>query len=64
MQYFLFYLCFGVPFGLIEFVSVLFIRDGAAVWLKAIYGLIAVIIWPLIIMVLFIPEHVLCKWRS
>lgn len=63
MQYFLLYLCFGVPFGLIEFVSVLFIRDGGKVWFKALYGLISVLAWPLIILVLFVPERVLCKWR-
>ncbi|VEC78905.1 Uncharacterised protein [Raoultella ornithinolytica] len=41
MQFLLFYLCCGLPLGLIEFISVLFIRDGGAVRLKAIYGLIA-----------------------
>lgn len=63
MQFLLFYLCCGLPLGFIEFISVLFIRDGGAVWLKAIYGLISVVAWPLIFMVLFVPERVLCKWR-
>ncbi|AMG53247.1 hypothetical protein AL524_09195 [Citrobacter amalonaticus] len=63
MQYFLLYLCFGVLLGLIEFISVLFIRDGRSVLLKALYGLFTVIFWPLIIFVLFVPERVLCKWR-
>lgn len=63
MQYFLLYLCYGVLFGLIEFISVLFIRDGGAIWLKAIYGLISVVAWPLMILMLFVPKRVLCKWR-
>ncbi|MCH8363190.1 hypothetical protein I7X26_27550 [Klebsiella pneumoniae] len=63
MQFLLFYLCCGLPIGLIEFVSVLFIRDGGAVWLKALYAFIAVIFWPLIIGVLFVPERVLSKLR-
>lgn len=63
MQFILLYLICGVPIGLIEFVSVLFIRDGGAVWLKAVYGLIAVLLWPLIFAVLFVPERILCKWR-
>ncbi|HBN2794740.1 TPA: hypothetical protein L2B26_005718 [Klebsiella oxytoca] len=63
MQFLMLYLCCGLPLGLIELISVLFIRDGGAVWLKALYGLIAVIIWPLIFAVLFVPERVLSKWR-
>lgn len=63
MQFVLLYLFCGLPIGLIEFISVLFIRDGCAVWLKALYGVITVILWPLIIAVLFVPESVLCKWR-
>lgn len=63
MQFLLLYLSCGLPLGLIEFISVLFIRDGGSVLLKALYGLITVIFWPLIIFVLFVPERVLCKWR-
>ncbi|HEG4382291.1 TPA: hypothetical protein SD291_002180 [Klebsiella pneumoniae] len=63
MQLLLLYLSCGLPIGVIEFILVLFIRDGGSVWLKALYGLITVIFWPLIIVVLFVPERVLCKWR-
>lgn len=64
MHLFLLYLCVGVPFGLIEFVSVIFIRDGASVWLKGVYGLIAAALWPLIIIVAFVPERNLNQLRS
>ncbi|EPY4252659.1 TPA: hypothetical protein ACSQ42_000840 [Klebsiella aerogenes] len=63
MQFLLLYLLCGLPLGLIEFISVLFIRDGGAVWLKVVYGVIAVLLWPLIFAVLFVPERILCKWR-
>ncbi len=63
MQFLLLYLICGLPIGLVEFISVLFIRDGGSAWLKAIYGVIAALLWPLIFAVLFIPERILCKWR-
>lgn len=63
MQFLLLYLICGLPLGLFEFVSVLLVRDGGSVWLKATYGVIAVLLWPLIFAVLFVPERILCKWR-
>lgn len=64
MQFLLLYLICGLPIGLIEFISVLFIRDGGSVWLKAVYGVIGALLWPLIIAVLFVPERILCKLRE
>lgn len=63
MQFLLLYLICGLPLGLFEFVSVLLVRDDGSVWLKATYGVIAVLLWPLIFAVLFVPERILCKWR-
>ena len=63
MQFLLLYLICGLPLGFVEFISVLLIRDGGAVWLKAVYGVIAMLLWPLIFAVLFVPERILCKWR-
>lgn len=63
MQFLLLYLICGLPLGLFEFVSVLLVRDGGSVWLKATCGVIAVLLWPLIFAVLFVPERILCKWR-
>ncbi|WP_336709614.1 MULTISPECIES: hypothetical protein [unclassified Cedecea] len=64
MEYLFLYFCFGVPVGLLEFVSVLFIRDSGAWWLKGVYALLVAIAWPLIIVLMFVPNSVLCKWRE
>lgn len=63
MHFLLLYLCFGLLLGIIEFISVIFIRDGEPVWLKAIYGLIVALAWPLVIVVGFLPNRILQKVR-
>lgn len=64
MEYLLLYLCFGAPIGLIEFVAVLFIRNSGSPWLKFVYGLIALIAWPLIFALIFVPNRILKKVRN
>ncbi|CNL34574.1 Uncharacterised protein [Yersinia frederiksenii] len=64
MEWVIIYLFCGIPLGAFELISVLLIRDGGLIRLKLIYGLIVVILWPLIFIVTFIPEKVLKKLRK
>lgn len=56
-----FYLICGSPFAVIEFVSILLIRDGAKISLKLTYALIGWILWPILMLVFFIPNSILKK---
>ncbi len=58
------YCSMAFAFGAIELISVLCIRDGAPIWLKVFYGFLSALLWPLLAVVLFIPERVLKRFRS
>ncbi|VTP12694.1 hypothetical protein PUATCC27989T_00506 [Phytobacter ursingii] len=58
------YCSMAVAFGVIELIGVMSIKDGAPLWLKVFYGFLSALLWPLLAVVLFIPERVLKKFRS
>ena len=64
MNIILLYLMLGIPLAILELVLVILIKDNASLTIKMAYALLCLFIWPLLIIVIFIPNKYLSTIRS
>ena len=58
------YFIVAAVIGVVELISVMLIRDGEPLWMKLIYGLLAVLVAPLIIVITMLPDSARVAIRS